>query len=169
MGLPDLLRGRAFNILFRNAFLGELEARSRDMVDEVRTYMQSILQKLFGDACQAYPVLLDEVKTILVEEFMDFKQEQTTQAVSNVVNAELGWVFTQDRAYSTTTANVRDMVTNVRIYQAACRMLEDRGGCHSPVAATTVGDVPEAFINKLVASTTAEDEGIRNLQVGASP
>lgn len=169
MGLPDLLGGRVFNILFRKVFLGELEARSREMVDEVRTYMQSILQKMFGDACQAYPVLLDEVKTSLVEEFMDFKQEQTARAVSNVVNAELGWVFTQDRAYSTTIANVRDMVTNVRIVQAACRGLKDRGGCHPPVAATAVGDVPEAFINKMVASTTAEDEDIRNLQVGASP
>ena len=108
MALSDLLAGRVFNVLFRKVFDEDLEPRSIDMVEDVRTYMQSILQKLFQTACREFPSLLNEVKTSLVEEFMDFKQEQTVEAVLNVVKAELGWVFTQHRDYTTTNTNVQD-------------------------------------------------------------
>lgn len=165
MALSDLLAGRVFNVLFRKVFAAELEPRSHDMVDDVRTYMQSILQKLFEDACKAYPALLNEVKTSLVEEFMDFKAEQTADAVSNVVKAELGWVFTQDRAYTTTIANVRDMVRKVRLSEAASKATAEAGVESSPDSATAVGEVPEAFIKKMITSTKAKDQDIRNLQV----
>ena len=52
----------------------------------------------WGETASFFP----EVETNLVEDFMDFKQEQTVEAVLNVVKAELGWVFTQDPAYTTT-------------------------------------------------------------------
>lgn len=165
MALSDLLAGRVFNVLFRKVFAAELEPRSHDMVDDVRAYTQGILQKLFEGACKAYPALLNEVKTSLVEEFMDLKAEQTADAVSNVVKAELGWVFTQDRAYTTTIANVRDMVRKVRLSEAASKATTADGVESLPDSATAVGDVPEAFIKKMIASTKAKDQDIRNLQV----
>lgn len=169
--LSDLLAGRVFNVLYRKVFVDELEPHSHDMVGRVRTYMQSILQNLFEDACQAYPALLNEVKTSLVDEFMDAKEEQASEAVLNVVKGELGWVFTQDSAYMTTIANVRHMVDNVRVYEAVSQATADAGlkSFWSPVIATAVGDVPEAFIKKLIACTEAKDEDIRNLQVGVAP
>ena len=153
MALSDLLAGRVFNVLFRKVFDKELEPRSIDMVEDVRTYMQSILQKLFQTACREFPSLLNEVKTSLVEEFMDIKQEQTVEAVLNVVKAELGWVFTQDRAYATTIKNVRDMVRKVRVSEAP------------PESTTAVGEVPKEFIKKMIASKKEKDEDIRNVQV----
>ena len=165
MALPNLLAGRVFNLLFRKVFAKELEPRSTDMVEGVRTYMQSILQKLFQTACQEFPAFLNEVETNLVEEFMDFKQEQTVDAVLNVVQAELGWVFTQDPAYTTTIKNVRDMVQRVRLSEAVSRAATPARMWYIPDNATAVGDVPEDFIKKVIVSKKAKDQDIRNLQV----
>ena len=130
MALPDCLGGHVVNILFRKVFKEELELRSIDMVERVRSYMQSILQKLFQTACREFPSLLNEVKTSLVEEFMDFKQEQTVEAVLNVVKAELGWLFTQHRDYTTTNTNVQDMVRNERLSEAVCQAATQAGRSH---------------------------------------
>ena len=165
MALSDLLAGRVFNVLFRKVFDEDLEPRSIDMVEDVRTYMQSILQKLFQTACREFPSLLNEVKTSLVEEFMDIKQEQTVEAVLNVVKAELGWVFTQDRAYATTIKNVRDMVRKVRVSEAASRADTQAGMPYPPESTTAVGEVPKEFIKKMIASKKEKDEDIRNVQV----
>ena len=129
MSLPDCLAGPAVNILFRNVFGEELEPRSIDMVECVRSYMQSILEKLFQTACREFPSLLNEVKTSLVE-FMDFKQEKTIEAVLNVVNAELGWVFTQHRDYTKTNTNVQDMVRKERLSEAVCQEATQAGRSH---------------------------------------
>ena len=146
MALPEFLGGRVFNMLFREVFADELEPRSHEMVDEVREYMQSVLQKLFEDPCRAHPALLNEVKTSLVDEFMDFKAEKAMEALSNVVKAELGWLFTQDRAHTTTIANVRDMVHKVRQSETAAEAGVKAGVQSFPDNATAVGEVPEALI-----------------------
>ena len=166
MALPEFLGGRVFNMLFREVFADELELRSHEMVDEVKEYMQSILQKLFEDACRAYPALLNNVKTSLVDEFLELKAEKAMEAVSNVVNAELGWLFTQDRAHTTLIANVRDMVRKVRQSETAATAVAEAGGRRVPDNATAVGEVPEAFIKTMVASKEAQDQDIRILQVG---
>ena len=115
----------------------------------------------WGETASFFP----EVETNLVEDFMDFKQEQTVEAVLNVVKAELGWVFTQDPAYTTTIKNVRDMVRKVRLSEAASQSATQAGVSYRPDNATSVGDVPEDFIKKVIVSKKAKDQDIRNLQV----
>ena len=165
MALPDCLGGHVVNILFRKVFKEELELRSIDMVERVRSYMQSILQKLFQTACREFPSLLNEVKTSLVEEFMDFKQEQTVEAVLNVVKAELGWLFTQHRDYTTTNTNVQDMVRKERLSEAACQAT-GKSRYHYPLDSTrAVGEVPKEFIKKMVGGEKEKDDNIRKIQV----
>lgn len=168
MGLSDQLGGRVFNFLYRKVFAKELEPRSHKMVADVRKYMQSQLQRLFDDACQAYPVLLSVVKTSLVQQFMDFKQAKTEEAVSNVVRAELGWEFTQDRSYDATVVDVGDMVNRVRASQDTSEANKRAGLASSRFGAAAVGDVPKEFLDKMVASKGATEKGIRKTQVGVS-
>lgn len=166
MALSDHLAGRVVNVLFRKVFADELEPRSHDMVDDVRAYMQSILQKLFEKACKTYPVLLDEIKTNLVEEFMDSKLKEAAEAVSNVTKAELGWVFTQNRAYMATISNVRDTISKARSGERFCEADAGYSRENAIEAVTAVGDVPKEFIKKMINNKVAKDEEIRKLQVG---
>lgn len=167
MGLPDHLAGRVCDVLFQEVFANELEPRSEDMVDLVKEYMQSILKNLFEEACQAYPTLLNEIKTNLVEEFMEAKKLQAVEAVSNVVKAEMGWMFTQNRAYTATIKDVCDMVGKTRKSELASEAASDVGNSYEPEEAGAVGDVPKEFIKKMVASKEVKDQGIRKLQVRA--
>ena len=146
-------------------FEEELESRSIETVERVRSYIQSILEKLFQTACREFPSLLNEVKTSLVEEFMDFKQEQTVEAVLNVVKAELGWVFTQHRDYTTTNTNVQDMVRKVRVSEVASRATAQFGRSQRPESTTAVGEVPKEFIEEMVAGKKENDGNIHKIQV----
>lgn len=169
MALSNLLSGRAFNILFREVFSEGLEPSSRHMVAIVKEYMERVLKTLFHKACEYYPGLLSEINGALVEEFMESKEKNTLKAVANVVNAELDWVFTQDRGYVKLIEDVREKVDQVRAEELCSKATKEadtkKSRFTAPQADAGVDDVPSEFIQKMVSSKSGKDEGTRELQV----
>ncbi|CAN0289596.1 unnamed protein product, partial [Ectocarpus sp. 13 AM-2016] len=146
MALPTLLGGRVFSALFCEVFSEELGIRSEKLVEGVKDFMQDVLGKLCDHTCAAHPVLLNELKTNLVEQFVDSKEASAKSAVENVVKGELGWVFTQDRSYEDTMRDVREMASRVRKSKVEH---EATAGTDSQTIfelAKDVGTIPEAFI-----------------------
>lgn len=169
MALSNLLTGRAFNILFGEVFSENLEPRSLEMVATVKTHMERVLNTLFDNACEHYPGLLSELKGSLVEEFMEHNEQHTLKAVSNVVRAELGWVFTQDRGYARVIEDVREKVNRVRANEISSKAARAAGTrVDFNHQAEAVGDVPSEFIRKMVDSSDGKGEATRELQVGIS-
>eukprot|EP00904_Undaria_pinnatifida_P011722 jgi/Undpi1/7680/HiC_scaffold_23.g10153.m1 len=169
MALSNLLSGRAFNILFREVFSEVLEPSSRHMVAIVKEYMERVLKTLFHKACEYYPGLLSEINGALVEEFMESKEKNTLKAVANVVNAELDWVFTQDRGYVKLIEDVREKVDQVRAEELCSKATKEadtkKSRFTAPQADAGVDHVPSEFIQKMVSSKSGKDEGTRELQV----
>lgn len=129
--------------------------------------MEGVLTALFEEACKHYPGLFNKIKVALVEEFMEHNEEITLTAVSNVVDAELGWLFTQDRAYDKVLADVREKVSTVRANEVSSTAAGASGHPVPPShLAEAVGDVPLAFIQNMVARTDAKDEATHDTQVG---
>lgn len=166
MALPNLLGGRVFSALFCEVFSEELGVRSEKLVEGVKDFMQDVLGKLCDHTCAAHPVLLNGLKTNLVEQFVDSKEASAKTAVENIVKAELGWVFTQDRSYEDTMRDVREMASRVRKSKVEH---EATAGTDSQTIfelAKDVGTIPEAFIWKIIdAKPKSEDDAIRDLQV----
>lgn len=168
MALSNLLAGRVFNALFREVFSGDLGDRSEALVEGVKTFMQETLETLCDRACSAHPVLLNELKTNLVEEFIDARETETMTAVTNIIEAELGWVFTQDPSYEDTMRRVHEMVNAVRKSRVAHNATADTGNQSALEHVAAVGNVPEEFISKMIGCTAMSEEDItRDLQVGA--
>ena len=168
MALSNLLAGRVFNALFREIFSGDLDDRSEELVEGVKAFMQETLGILCDRACSAHPVLLNELKANLVEEFIDAREAETKTAVANIIEAELGWVFTQDPSYEGTLSRVHEMVNAVR----KSRLTHDiTAGTEKQAAlehVKDVGDVPTGFITKMTNCTAMSEEDItRDLQVCA--
>ncbi|CAB1116490.1 unnamed protein product [Ectocarpus sp. CCAP 1310/34] len=127
--------------------------------------MQGVLGKFGDHTCPAHPVLLNELKTNLVGHFADSKEASAKSAVENIVKAELGWVFTQDRSYEDTMRDVREIASLVRKSKVEH---EATAGTDSQTIfelAKDVGTIPEAFIWNIVdAQPKSEDDAIRDLQ-----
>lgn len=100
---------------------------------------------------------------------MDGKRQQAVRAVSNIVDAEKkGWVFTQNRAYATQISSVRDTVSAVQTSKKCSQLSVNAGYRYlDSINAEAVGDVPKAFVQKMVDTVTEKDEDISNLQVKA--
>lgn len=161
MALSNLLSNLAFDELFQTIFEGQLASSSEELVEDVKEYMQMVLERLCEHACKGHPSLLKALKTNLVEDFMEAKEGKAKEAVRNVVDAELDWVFTQDRSYAETMGAVHAMVNDVRKKEAAYVHPSQP----SP-AAEAVGGVGKDFIEKMVACKDMSTEGvIYDLQV----
>lgn len=170
MALSNLLADRVFNALFREVFSGDLGDRSEDLVEEIRAFMQRTLETLCDRACPAYPVLLDELKGNLVEEFIDARETETKAAVRNLIEAELDWVYTQDPWYEDTMRRVYAMVNYVRENKVERNGMTRLHRLPALVYGTDVGNVPGHFISKMVErQTMSEEDAIRDLQVTKPP
>lgn len=156
MALKNLLSNLAFDELFQSVFEHQLASRSEKLVEDIKAYMQTVLEKLCEHACKGHPALLKALKTNLVEDFMEVKEAKAKEAVGNIVDAELDWVFTQDRSYEETMEAVHTMVTDTRKSRAenTTHTLRAAGGVEAP------------FIEKMVACKDMSTEGvIYDLQV----
>lgn len=168
MALSNLLAGRVFNALFREVFSGDLDDRSKELVEGVRGFMQKTLGTLCDRACPAHPVLLNELKANLVEEFIDARETETKTTVRNIIEAELGWVFTQDPSYEDTMRRVREMVNSVRKSKVAHDITAGTEKQSTLKGIKAVGNVPVNFISKTIDCTAMSEEDVtRGLQVGA--
>lgn len=175
MALTHLLHGRAFNPLFREVFAADLAPRSLALVEEVNVYMQEALSTLCDRACPAgYPVLLKQLKTNLIDGFMDSKEAMAKASVRVAIKAELGWSFTQDPSYEEVLQRVHDTVIetrNTRVAFDATSAARSSGRlAPEPEPAKAVGDVPREFIEKMIACKgMGDEEAIRKLQVCLHP
>lgn len=166
MALSNLLAGRVFNALFREVFSGDLDHRSEELVEGVKAFMQETLGTLCGRACPAHPVLLNELKGNLVEEFIDAREAETKTAVANIIEAELGWVFTQDPSYEDTMRRVHEMVNTVRKSKVAHDITAGTENQSALEDVKAVGNVPADFISKMTDCTAMSEEDVtRDLQV----
>lgn len=86
--LSNLRAGHVFNVLVREVFSRELADRSEKLVEDVKSVMEQTVGSLCEHFCAAYPILLNDLNTTLVEEFMDTKQRATKVVVANVIEAE---------------------------------------------------------------------------------
>lgn len=165
MALTHLLHGRAFNPLFREVFAADLAPRSLALVERVNAYMQKALSTLCDRACPTgYPGLLKQLKTNLIDGFMDSKEAMAKASVKVAIKAELGWSFTQDPSYEEVLRRVHDMVIEVRNRRVAFDATPN--GRLPPEPAKAVGDVPKEFIEKMIACKgMGDEEAIRKLQV----
>lgn len=172
MALTHLLHGRAFSPLFREVFAADLAPRSLALVERVNAYMHEALSTLCDRACPSgYPALLKQLKTNLIDGFMDSKEAMAKTSVRVAIKAELGWSFTQDPSYEEVLCRVHDTVIDTRNRRVAsdataaaaksnARLLID------PEPARAVGDVPKEFIEKMIACKgMGDEEAIRKLQV----
>lgn len=168
MALTHLLHGRAFNPLFREVFAADLAPRSLALVERVNAYMQKALSTLCDRACPSgYPALLKQLKTNLIDGFMDSKEAMAKTSVKVAIKAELGWSFTQDPSYEDVLRRVHDTVIDVRNRRVAFDATEPTrsSGRLEPEPAKAVGDVPKEFIEKMIASKgMGDEEAIRKLQ-----
>ena len=170
MALSNLLAGRVFNALFREVFSSDLDHRSEELVEGVKAFMQETLGTLCDRACPAHPVLLNELKGNLVPEFIDAREGDTKIAVANIVEAELGWVFTQDPSYEDTLSRVHEMVNAVRKSKLAHDMTAGTGNQSELEHVKDVGTVPADFITKMINCTAMSEEDVtRDLQVVSNP
>lgn len=169
MALTHLLHGRAFNPLFREVFAADLAPRSLALVERVNAYMQKALSTLCDRACpQGYPALLKQLKTNLIDGFMDSKEAMAKASVKVAIKAELGWSFTQDPSYEEVLRRVHDMVIDVRNRRVAFDATKTTKASFvlEPEAARAVGEVPKEFIEKMIACKgMGDEEAIRKLQV----
>lgn len=164
--LTNLLASRVFGALFREVFSGDLNDRSEKLVEDVKEFMKGVLGTLCNRACVNYPFLLNELKTNLIDEFIDWKEAETKTAVNNTLRAEIGWVFTQDRSYKETIHKVSSMVDSVRnstvSYNAALR---SGGVGESLKSAEAVGCVSQNFIAAMASwSASSYESSIYDLQ-----
>lgn len=162
--LPNLLTGRVFNTLFRGGFSDGLRDRSRKLVEDVKDFMQKRLGTLCDRVCAGYPVLLNELKTNLMDEFIDGKEAATKSLVNGAIRAEIGWVFTQDKSYEDTMQSVNSMVDAVRKSDAEYRATSSSSIRQSSRYAEAVGCVPAALIASIANCAATSDEECR-LQV----
>lgn len=154
--LSNLRVGPVFNALFCEVFSGELMVRSEKLTEDVKDFMQDTLTNLCKHFCMAHPVLLNELTTNLVEQYMDMKEAATRTAVETFIRTQLGWVFTQDRSYEDILRRTNEMINAVRDSRVA------DNGCH----AEAVGDVPAEFIAKMInCKATSEEDIVRHVQV----
>lgn len=169
MALTHLLHGRAFNPLFREVFAADLTPRSLALVERVNTYMQKALSTLCDRACPSgYPALLKQLKTNLIDGFMDSKEAMAKTSVAVAIKAELGWSFTQDPSYEDALRRVHDMVIDMRNRRVAfdATATSKSSGQLGPEPARAVGNVPKEFIEKMIACKgMGDEEAIRKLQV----
>eukprot|EP00752_Nemacystus_decipiens_P018767 g16826.t1 len=166
MALSNLLAGRVFNALFREVFSGDLADRSEDLVEGVKAFMQQTLGRLCDRACSAHPVLLNELKDNLVEQFIDAMEARAKKAVANIVEAELGWVFTQDALYEDTMRRVHAMVNAVRKSRVEHQATAGSDDEFVLEHVEDVGSVPKDFISKMIDTTAMSEEDVtRDLQV----
>lgn len=169
MALTHLLHGRAFNPLFREVFAADLAPRSLALVERVNAYMQKALSTLCDRACPSgYPALLKQLKTNLIDGFMDSKEAMAKTSVKVAIKAELGWSFTQDPSYEDVLRRVHDMVIDMRNRRVAfdATATSESSGQLEPEPARAVGDVPKEFIEKMIACKgMGDEEAIFKLQV----
>ena len=156
MALSNLLSNLAFDELFQNVFEHQLASRSEDLVEDVKDYMQTVLEKLCDQACKGHPALLKALKTNLVEDFMEVKEAKAKEAVGSIVEAELDWVFTQDRSYEETMEAVHTMVAEVRKNIAKF----DPATMYPRPSAKAVGSVGKDFIDPMVDCKDMSTEGV---------
>lgn len=168
MALSNLLSGRVFNALFCEVFHGELGDQSEQLVEDVEVFMQETLGKLCDRACAAHPVLLNELKVNLLDEFFEGEGAKAKTAVKNMIDAELRWVFTQDRSYGDTMRRVHRMVNEVRKSKVEHKSTAGTDKQPTLKPAKAVDGVPEKFISKMIDSTAmSEDDAIHDLQVAS--
>lgn len=161
--LSNFLPGYACDPLIREVFADELIPRSEQLVEDVRVYIQEVLTGLCEDACGAYPFLMNEIKTRLLDEFMNDTESKTKEAILNVCYPELGWTFTQNASYQTTLDEVETAVEVVRQTKAPT---DPNLGSVGEVDATPSG-VPGAFIKQISDCGSKSDaNAVRDLQVG---
>ena len=172
MALTHLLHGRAFNPLFREVFAADLAPRSLALVERVNAYMQKALSTLCDRACPSgYPALLKQLKTNLIDGFMDSKEAMAKTSVAVAIKAELGWSFTQDPSYEEVLRRVHDMVIDMRNRRVAFDATASSTPSEQPAPeqARAVGDVPKEFIEKMIACKgMGDEEAIFKLQVRTS-
>lgn len=168
MALSNLLGGRVFETLFDEVFSGDLEDRSETLVEQVKDFMQERLGALCDRVCAAHPMLLTELKTSLIEEFIDEREAATLSAIDGVIEAEVGWVFTQDPSFESTINNVSSMVDTVRkANDAFAAASQTHHLPHFRKKAKAVGSVPKAFITKMTeCAATSDENSVYGLQVG---
>lgn len=173
MALTHLLHGRAFSPLFREVFAADLAPRSLALVEGVNAYMQKALSTLCDRACPSgYPALLKQLKTNLIDGFMDSKEAMAKTSVKVAIQAELGWSFTQDPSYEEILRCVHDTVIEMRnrrvAFDATAAAASESSGRQppGPEPARAVGDVPKEFIEKMIACKgMGDEEAIYKLQV----
>lgn len=167
VALSNLRAGPVFNALFREVFSRELSHRSGKLAEDVKEFMQENLVNLCEHFCAAHPVLLNEFRANLVEDFMENMEKEARDAVETFIRTELGWVFTQDRSYEDTMRLIHEMVNAVResrvAHNATAGQEHQRGLKH----AQAVGDVPADFVEKMINCVPmSEEDAIRHVQVG---
>lgn len=161
--LSNLLAGRVFITLFREVFSKGLSDCTDKLVEDVKDFMQKKLGTLCDRVCARYPVLLKELKTNLIQEFIDGKKAAAKSVIDSTIRAEIGWVFTQDQSYEDTIQKVNSMVGTVRQNEAVYQATMKRS---SPQEAEAVGCVPKSFIAEMVrCPATSEESSVRSLQV----
>lgn len=154
MGLPKILRGHMCDARIREVFTENLIPRSEKLVEDVRDYVKELLTELCERACGKYPLLLNEVKTRLLDEFVNDMERKTKEAVLNVCYPELDWAFTQNASYQATLKEVDEEVQR--------RAASLRSATTAPVCG-----VPAEFFQWFCYPLTTKTERVAlNLQVG---
>lgn len=172
MGLSNLLSARVFDNLFQSVFRDHLSFSSEQLVGRVKRYMEDVLGTLCEQACKGYPALHRAFKTSLVEDFMEAKEAKAKEAIGSIVEAELQWVFTQDRKYEETIQAVNTMATKAREQRAVSNALFTNSETSFPSPpAEAVEGIGAEFVEKMVncQDTTSTEGETYDLQVMCFP
>lgn len=147
LSLSNFLGARVFNDLVRAMFDPALESHSQRLVERVRQHMQKVLKALCEQACASHSTRLKDLTSNSVEDFLDSKENEATAAVSNLCQAELEWIWTQNDQYMQTVRQVQALVVTRGVGHAA-------------------GGVPADFVQKIISSVVDSDRrNVLELQV----
>lgn len=162
LSLSNFLGARVFDNLMRNMLAPELELRSQNLLEDVKTYMLAVLKALCEHTCSSHNPLLENLTSALAEDFLDSRKDEAETAVSNLCQAELAWIWTQNGHYTDTLHSVQATVKRTqenRLKQSLTGIVQGQEAC-------AIGGVPDDFIEKLIsAESGSEKHSILELQV----
>lgn len=99
MALPDCLARRSIDGMFRDIFEQEMQCRSEALVEQVRRYMQQVLAELSETVCASCPKPLKTKIDDMAVAFLSEAELRCKDAISNLCQAELTWIFSLDPSY----------------------------------------------------------------------
>lgn len=172
MALPTLCSSRVCNALVREVFATEIASRSEELAESVADVILEALLNLCDNACSKYSNLRVRLKKNLLEDFIEHGRKKAKEAVLDVVEAEQGWVWTQNPSFWENVLKVQEHVNNAR--HEKIRNEAQTSESEPPDSEENINDphhfvggVPQGFIKKMVNCQDSDSEDtVRRLQVG---